>query len=62
MTTSTNNHIQPPITVGITGQPGFMGTHLFNYLKLKKEEIKLVPFQDEYFRTGRDTGRLGQPL
>ena len=34
--------------VGITGQPGFMGTHLFNYLGLK-ENIKRVPFEDEYF-------------
>ena len=38
------------IKVGITGQSGFMGTHLFNYLSLKKEEITLVPFKDEYFQ------------
>ena len=38
------------ITVGITGQSGFMGTHLFNYLTLKKDEIVLVPFKDEYFQ------------
>lgn len=37
------------IRVGITGQAGFIGTHLFNYLNLKKEEIELVPFSDEIF-------------
>jgi len=34
--------------VGITGQPGFMGTHLFNYLHLK-DGIECVPFEDRYF-------------
>ena len=38
------------ISVGITGQSGFIGTHLFNYLNLKKNEIKLIPFKDEYFQ------------
>jgi UDP-2-acetamido-2,6-beta-L-arabino-hexul-4-ose reductase len=37
------------IKVGITGQAGFMGTHLYNYLNLKKDEITLVSFKDEYF-------------
>jgi UDP-2-acetamido-2,6-beta-L-arabino-hexul-4-ose reductase len=35
--------------VGITGQAGFIGTHLFNFLNLKKEEIITVPFEDQYF-------------
>lgn len=35
--------------VGITGQSGFVGTHLFNFLNLKKEEIELVSFKDEFF-------------
>jgi UDP-2-acetamido-2,6-beta-L-arabino-hexul-4-ose reductase len=35
--------------VGITGQSGFMGTHLFNYLGLQ-ENIERVPFQDDYFQ------------
>jgi UDP-2-acetamido-2,6-beta-L-arabino-hexul-4-ose reductase len=43
------------ITIGITGQSGFMGTHLFNYLSLKKDEIVLIPFKDEYFQ---DTTKL----
>jgi UDP-2-acetamido-2,6-beta-L-arabino-hexul-4-ose reductase len=38
------------IRVGITGQSGFMGTHLYNYLSLKKEEIILIPFRDEFFQ------------
>lgn len=37
------------IKVGITGQSGFIGTHLYNYLNLKKEEVSLVTFQDDYF-------------
>jgi len=35
--------------VGITGQVGFVGTHLYNFLNLKKDEYTLVPFQDEFF-------------
>ena len=37
------------IKIGITGQSGFMGTHLFNYLSLKQNEYRLIPFYDEYF-------------
>ena len=37
------------IKVGITGQSGFIGTHLYNYLNLKKEEIGLIPFEDSFF-------------
>lgn len=37
------------IKVGITGQSGFIGTHLFNFLNLKKDEILTVPFEDGYF-------------
>ena len=37
------------LKVGITGQAGFIGTHLFNWLSLKKNEYKLLPFKDEYF-------------
>ncbi|MBK7107110.1 MAG: NAD-dependent epimerase/dehydratase family protein [Ignavibacteriae bacterium] len=43
------NH-QSPIRIGITGQAGFMGTHLFNYLKLK-EGVELIPFKDEFFNS-----------
>jgi len=37
------------LNVGITGQAGFIGTHLFNYLGLKKEQVNLVSFRDEFF-------------
>ena len=37
------------LKVGITGQSGFIGTHLFNFLNLKKEKIVTVPFKDSYF-------------
>jgi UDP-2-acetamido-2,6-beta-L-arabino-hexul-4-ose reductase len=37
------------LKVGITGQAGFIGTHLFNFLNLKKDEITMVPFEDSFF-------------
>jgi len=37
------------LKVGITGQSGFIGTHLFNFLNLKKDKIIMVPFLDSYF-------------
>jgi UDP-2-acetamido-2,6-beta-L-arabino-hexul-4-ose reductase len=37
------------LKVGITGQAGFIGTHLFNYLNLKKTEVLTVPFEDSFF-------------
>jgi len=37
------------INVGITGQSGFIGSHLFNYLNIQKN-IKTIPFKDEYFQ------------
>lgn len=40
------------IKVGITGQVGFIGTHLFNTLGLHKELFERVPFEDDYFSCG----------
>jgi UDP-2-acetamido-2,6-beta-L-arabino-hexul-4-ose reductase len=37
------------IRVGITGQTGFIGTHLYNFLGLKQEEAIRIPFQDDFF-------------
>ncbi len=37
------------IKVGITGQAGFMGQHLFNFLGTKLEEISLIPFKRSFF-------------
>jgi UDP-2-acetamido-2,6-beta-L-arabino-hexul-4-ose reductase len=36
------------ITIGITGQKGFIGTHLYNYLSLDKG-VKLVDFSKAFF-------------
>jgi len=35
--------------IGITGQNGFVGKHLFNYISLLKEEFSLVPFDRLFF-------------
>lgn len=37
------------IGIGITGQAGFIGTHLYNFLNLDKENFNLIPFKDEFF-------------
>jgi len=37
------------IRVGITGQAGFIGTHLYNYLGLMKDEVTRIPFRDDFF-------------
>jgi UDP-2-acetamido-2,6-beta-L-arabino-hexul-4-ose reductase len=36
--------------IGITGQAGFIGTHLYNYFGLKKDEFERIPFRDEFFK------------
>ncbi len=38
------------IRIGITGQPGFVGTHLYNTIGLYKEEFERVPFEDAFFQ------------
>lgn len=35
--------------IGITGQAGFIGTHLFNTLTLKKDRFQAIPFEDGFF-------------
>jgi UDP-2-acetamido-2,6-beta-L-arabino-hexul-4-ose reductase len=37
------------IKVGITGQAGFIGSHLFNTLNLDKENFETIPFEDAFF-------------
>ena len=39
--------------VGITGQGGFVGTHLFNYIGLQ-ENVERVPFKKEFFQNEKD--------
>jgi UDP-2-acetamido-2,6-beta-L-arabino-hexul-4-ose reductase len=43
------------IKVGITGQNGFVGNHLYNTLGLSPEKFQRIPFQKEFFET---TGNL----
>ncbi len=38
------------IRVGITGQAGFVGTHLYNTLGLYPLELERVPFEDAFFQ------------
>src|SRR4029078_1422572 len=40
--------------IGITGQNGFVGAHLFNKLSLLKEEFELIPFNKSYFESSQD--------
>ena len=39
------------IKIGITGQAGFVGTHLFNTLNLDKEKYQTIPFEDDFFKS-----------
>ncbi|MFZ0282477.1 MAG: NAD-dependent epimerase/dehydratase family protein [Bacteroidales bacterium] len=41
--------------IGITGQSGFIGSHLYNFFGLKKDEAVRIPFEDNYFE---DTPKL----
>ena len=38
------------LKIGITGQAGFIGTHLYNTLGLFPEEFERVAFEDDYFK------------
>ncbi len=38
------------IKIGITGQSGFIGNHLYNNLGFKKDKFKRVVFKKEYFK------------
>lgn len=38
------------IKIGITGQTGFVGTHLYNTIGLHPDKFERVPFKDEYFQ------------
>lgn len=41
------------IKIGITGQAGFIGTHLYNYIGLKKDKVSRIPFHDDFFSDER---------
>lgn len=38
------------INIGITGQAGFVGTHLFNKLGLYPDKFTRIPFEDKFFQ------------
>lgn len=50
-------HHASRIKIGITGQSGFIGTHLFNTLGLHPGKFERIPFEDEYFN---DEARLNK--
>jgi UDP-2-acetamido-2,6-beta-L-arabino-hexul-4-ose reductase len=39
------------LKIGITGQPGFIGTHLFNTLGLYPDKYSRIIFEDNYFQS-----------
>jgi UDP-2-acetamido-2,6-beta-L-arabino-hexul-4-ose reductase len=41
------------LKIGITGQTGFVGTHLYNTLGLFPDKYQRVLFKDEFFRDDR---------
>lgn len=41
------------IKIGITGQAGFIGTHLLNTLSLAPDRFQVIPFEDRFFATDR---------
>lgn len=42
------------IRIGITGQSGFIGAHLFNTLGLHPKKFERVEFKDEYFKDEKE--------
>lgn len=38
------------IKIGITGQTGFVGTHLFNTFGLHPDKFERIPFEDKFFK------------
>ena len=42
------------IKVGITGQNGFMGGHLYNFLGTKNEQVLRISFEREFFKNEND--------
>lgn len=39
------------LRIGITGQPGFVGTHLYHTLGLYPEKFERIPFEDAFFQS-----------
>ena len=51
--------IYKALRIGITGQSGFIGTHLYNFLNLQ-DDIETIPFQDENFSSELDLDNFTQ--
>ena len=41
------------IKVRITGQAGFVGTHLYNTLRSVSGKIRRIPFEDDFFKSNK---------
>jgi len=54
MNNKPENDGHAPLTVGITGQAGFIGGHLYNWLGLFPERYRLKPFSDGIFSSEED--------
>jgi UDP-2-acetamido-2,6-beta-L-arabino-hexul-4-ose reductase len=48
------------IKIGITGQSGFIGTHLYNTLGLHPDKFERVPFEDSFFEDDSKLSRFVQ--
>lgn len=42
------------IRIGITGQAGFIGSHLYNYLGIFNEKYERIPFKDDFYDNEAD--------
>lgn len=43
--------MQHTLNIGITGQAGFIGSHLFNTLQLYPDKYTCIPFEDSFFES-----------
>ncbi len=48
------------LKIGITGQSGFIGTHLFNTINLYPDRFNLVSFEDDFFKSAEKLKRFVQ--
>ena len=49
MSTNSSPITHNPLRIGITGQSGFIGSHLYNFLGLQ-ENVERIEFKDNYFQ------------
>lgn len=57
MSTNQSHILNRKLRIGITGQSGFIGTHLYHYLGLQ-EDVERIPFKDELFEKEKDLGKF----